>query len=154
MDVRVYAANLSLEQLVQVINALRPETPFAILERPDDLCFPAPDSLPAIEKWDKGWLFGKPLELRWEQRENGYYAVLTLVDALNPPVEFDKPLKSLPSGELHEYYMWSEEDHRVGRRLVYEALPPGGRAKLVIEEFRDPESAKLLFYRYVEMRRE
>ncbi len=154
MGARVYVADLSLAQLAQVISALRPDAPFAILERLDDLSFPAPNSLPAVEEWDKGWLFGPPLELRWERQGEVCHAVLTLADDHDAPAGFGEPVKSLPPGETHEYYLWGEEDHRVSRRLVYEALPPGGRARLAVEEFRDPESAELVFYRYVAMRRE
>jgi hypothetical protein len=154
MGAHVYAANLSLEQLAQAVTTLRPQAPFAILERLDNLSFPAQDILLSVKEWDKGWLFGRSLELRWEWQGDTSHAVLTMAEGHSAPAEFCGPVKVLPPGETREYYLWSEGDHRVGRRIKYEALSPGGRAKLVIEEFRDPQSAKLLFYRYLEMRRE
>lgn len=154
MSAQVYVADLSPEQLTRVATELRPEAPFAILERLDGLCFPARDVLPAVAEWDKGWLSGPALELRWERQGATFHAVLTVTDGHGALADFGEPVKALPPGETHEYYLWGENDHSVGRQLVYQALPPSGRAKLVVEEFRDQESAELLFYRYVEMRRE
>jgi hypothetical protein len=94
------------------------------------------------------------LELRWERQGVAFRAVLTLTDGRNAPDVFGEPSETLPTGEIHEYYLWGEDDPSIGRRLVYRALPPGGRAKLAVEEFRDSESHELLSYRYAGMRRE
>ncbi|MCZ7575157.1 MAG: hypothetical protein M5U01_41945 [Ardenticatenaceae bacterium] len=153
MGTRVYIANLTQEQLSEIASALRPGAPFAILERLDGLMFPATDVPLAIGEWEKGWLFGSALELRWEQQGSTFRAVLTLTDSQDAPADFGEPVETLPAGEIHEYYLWGEDDPSIGRQLVYRALPPGGRAKLVVEEFRDPDSAELLFYRYTGMRR-
>jgi hypothetical protein len=154
MGAKVYAADLSSERLAEIAAALRPEAPFAILERLTDLEFPASDTLPNVAEWDKGWLFGPALELRWEQQGPAFRAVLTLTDDRDAPDDFGEPGEVLPAGEICEYYLWGEDAPDIGRRLIYEALPSGGRAKLSVEEFRDPQSHALLFYRYVGMQRE
>jgi len=153
MGAKVYDTNLSAQRLTEVAAELRPEAPFAILERPDDLLFPAPEVLPAVGGWDKGWLFGPTLELRWERQGATFHVVLTLADSRDAPADFGEG-RILPDGEICEYYLWGEDDRRIGRQLAYRALPAGGRAKLAVEEFRDPESHELLFYRYAGMRRE
>jgi hypothetical protein len=154
MGAHVYATDLTPKRLIELLTELRPEAPFAILERIDGLEFPGPGALPNVAAWDKGWLFGPALELRWERRGPALRTVLTLPDGRQAGEEFGEPVESLPAGEMCEYYLWGEDDPSIGRRLNYQALAAGGRAKLVVEEFRDPESFVLLFYRYAGMRRE
>ncbi len=154
MEARVYTANLTLERLTKIVAELRPGARFAILERLDDLIFPAPDVLPSALEWEKGWLFGPALELRWEKQGATFHAIVTLTDGRAAPADFGEPVATLPPGETRKYYLWGEDNPSLGRQLVYRALPPGGRAVLVVEEFRDQDSAALLFYRYKSMRRE
>jgi len=154
MGARVFAAALTPDRLTEVATELRSDAPFAILERLDDLVFPASDVVPPVAEWDKGWLFGSTLELRWERQGAIFRATLTLTDERGAPSGFGEPVEALPDGEINEYYLWGEDDPSVGRQLKYQALPPGGRARLSVEEFRDRDSAELLFYRYVSMRRE
>jgi hypothetical protein len=156
MGARVFAAALTPDRLTEVATELRSDAPFAILERLDDLVFPASDVVPPVAEWDKGWLFGSTLELRWERQGTTFRVIFTLTDDRGAPSGFGEPIQTLPDGGISEndYYLWGEDDPSVGRQLIYRALPPGGRAKLVVQEFRDPDSAELLFYRYVCMRRE
>ena len=154
MGAKVYAADLTPDRLAKIATKLRLEAPFAILERIDDVEFPASDEQLAVGEWDKGWLFGPGLELRWERLGSVFRTVLTLTDDRDAPNDFGKPKETLPASEIRKYYLWGEDAPDIGRQLKYRALPAGGRAKLVIEEFRDPQSHALLFYRYVELRRE
>ncbi len=154
----VYVAELDGAGLAAVANWIRLQAPFAILENVDDICFPASDATPEMSHWDKGWLFGAGAELRWERRGEKYCTRLAIRRADEVPADLGEPVETFSAQTLdrHEraYYLWGQDTPALGRALVYEALSLGGRAQLDIEEFRDPASGVLLFYRYMGMRRE
>jgi len=64
-------------------------------------------------------------------------------------------VESLDGYERQEraYYLWGEEDTRIGRRMDYRAIPGKGRAQLVVAEFYD-ERGDLRHWRYVRFQRE
>jgi len=155
MSARVYVAALDAEELATLIAILRPQSPFAILERPDKVGFPSRSEIIVAAEWPVGRVFGKEMELYWEQKDVLYQTRLTCTDASLPPNGFEE---SLMLAGLEQdttwYYLWGEDDVAIGGRLDYSRIiPSSGRGQLGVTEYRD-QSGRLIFYHYIGLRRE
>jgi len=154
MAARIYAGMLTVEELKALVERLRPKAPYAVVERVDDIDFPASDEAINPAAWEEGRIFGPDLELHWVQEEERFRAVLTRED--NEGEKVLPEVGSLGPGykrEEHAYYLWGEKDTRIGRRMEYRAIPGKGRAQLVVAEFYD-ECGDLHHWRYVRLQRE
>jgi hypothetical protein len=154
MAARIYARVLTAEELQALVEKLRPHAPYAVLERVDDIDFPASDEAIDPTAWDEGRVFGSGLELHWSREGENFRTVLTREDSGDgeglPEVE---SLNEAYKREEHAYYLWGEEDTRIGRRMDYRAIPGKGRAQLVVAEFYD-ERSDLHHWRYIRFQRE
>jgi len=154
MVAKIYAGILTAEELRALVNKLRSQAPYAVLERVDDIDFPAGDEAIDPTIWDEGRVFGPGLELHWSREEENFRAVLTREDNGNgeglPEVE---SLNEVHKRQEYAYHLWSEEDTRIGRHMDYRAIPGKGRAQLVVAEFYD-ERGDLRHWRYVRFQRE
>jgi len=155
MSAKVYVATMDAEGLTVLIAALRPQVPFAILERPDQVGFPGESETIAAADWPVGRVFGKKVELYWEQEDSAYQTRLTYAGEATPPPEFREMLSlDVPEPEAIWYYLWGEDEVAIGGRLDYSRVIPGrGRGRLGVVEYRD-EAGRLVFYRYAGLRRE
>lgn len=154
----IYAGELTFEALQSVVDTYRPQAQFAILERIDDLAFPVPSSETVnVFRWPKGRLFAPLFELRWEQTNEAYRTIFTVEESGKnkglPPNGL--VLQQVDEMEIEDrrYYLWDETNHRLGRTLRYECVPGQGNVQLTVREYRD-ERGRLVFWRYVEMKRE
>ncbi len=158
MAARIYVGVLTAEELHTLVGKLRSHAPYAVLERVDDIDFPAGDEAIDPAAWDEGRIFGPDLELHWSQEGEQFRAVLTregdedsqeLLQKLSEVESLDEAYKR----QEHAYYLWGEEDTRIGRRMDYRAIPGKGHAQLVVAEFYD-EHGDLCHWRYVRFQRE
>jgi hypothetical protein len=155
MSERVFFGTLDLTGLQTRVEACRPQTRFAVLERIDAIDFPPPQEEPInVANWSKGRLFDEAFELRWEQIGQEYHVILSgsgdlsaLADGLS-----EQPLTPF-ADEVRAYYCWKETDARLGRTLNYRCVPGKGDVKLSVREFRD-ERGRLVFWRYLKMERD
>ncbi|HEB77290.1 MAG TPA: hypothetical protein ENI90_02040 [Methylothermaceae bacterium] len=155
MAARIYAGEVTADGLETLVENLRPQAPYAVLEKVDDVGFPAGSEAIDPAAWDEGHIFGPALELHWSCIGDDFRAVLTRED--------DGDGDGLPQVELleepgyerkeHAYYLWGEEDTRIGRKMEYHAIPGGGRVQLVVAEFYDG-AGELRHWRYVRLQRE
>ncbi len=155
MSARVYTGEWPLGELTASISRLRAEAPFAILERPDQVDFPSASEAIEPADWPQGRLFGAQIELYWECEGSEYKVRLTFDGESAPPVKLNQVL-ALDGAEPEPvwYYLWGEDEIAVGGRLRYSrAIPGKGRGQLGIAEYRD-EGGRLIFYRYLGLRRE
>jgi len=154
MAARIYADVLSSEKLRALVEKLRPKAPYAVVERVDDIDFPGSDEPIDPAAWEEGRIFGPDLELHWARKGERFRAVLTREDTEEG--ESLPEVESLDQGykrEEHAYYLWGEDDTRIGRRMDYRTIPGKGRAQLVVAEFYD-ERGDLCHWRYVRFQRE
>lgn len=155
MSAKVYVAALDAEELMTLIATLRPQAPFAILERPDKVDFPGRSETIAVADWPVGRVFGAEVELYWEQKDVAYHTRLACLDGSLPSDGFEEActLDGLEQ-ETAWCYLWGEDDVAIGGRLNYsQAIPGPGRGQLGVVEYRD-EAGRLVFYRYVGLKRE
>jgi len=153
MAAKVYAGVLTAEALRALVEQWRAQAPYAVLEQVDDIDFPTGDEPINPEAWDEGRIFGPGFEVRWLRDGTGFRTVLTRED--DGDGEGLPEVESLDGYERQEraYYLWGEEDTRIGRRMDYRAIPGKGRAQLVVAEFYD-ERGDLRHWRYVRFQRE
>ena len=154
MAAKIYAGVLTPEGLRALVERLRPKAPHAVLERVDDIGFPAGSETIEPSAWEEGRIFGPDMELRWAREGESFRAVLTREDGGDgeglPEVE---SLNETCERQEHAYYLWGEEDNRIGRKMEYRSIPGGGRAQLVVAEFYS-EAGELCHWRYVRFKRE
>lgn len=155
MSARVYASRVDAERLEQLLASLHPEVPFAIVEKLDEIDFPARDAAIDPQVWRQGRLFGPKAELRWEAQGEVFRVWLTKTDGTEPPQGFEER-RNLDGYEVERRdYLLRREGREVnlGRPLRYRALEPGeGPAYLIVEEFYD-QAGRLVYYRYAGMER-
>lgn len=153
MNRAVYTGELSEAQLTDLVTLLRPEAPHAVLERVDDIAFPGPADPLDPATWNEARIFGPGLELHWVRQGEGFRAVLTREDGRDGAGL--QQVESLTEYEREEYsyYLWGEDDRRIGRLLDYRSIPGTGRAQVVVAEFYD-DAAELRHWRYVRFKRE
>lgn len=153
MDPAIYTGDVTAEELSDLAAALRPEAPHTVVERVDSIGFPGPDEALQSVAWDEGCIFGAGLELRWARQETGFRAVLTREDDGDGfGLTAAESLAGYERRE-HTYYLWGEDDIRIGRQLRYGSIPDKGRAQLVVAEFYD-EAGELRHWRYIRFQRE
>ena len=149
----VYSGELDMGALQTVVDKLRSEARFGILENITDIDFPEPDqeNIP-VERWHKGRIFNECFELRWEQVNKTYRTVLAGEDRIKSPEglmacdTFDRPEQ--PS----MYFCWNETNPRLGRTLNYRCVPGEGEVQLSVYEYRD-DHGRLVFWRYTKLTR-
>ncbi|MDZ7360743.1 MAG: hypothetical protein ONB46_08465 [candidate division KSB1 bacterium] len=163
MKEEVYAADFDhVTPLNQAIATLREKARFAILERIDDIAFPKPaaESIDA-KKWTKGKLFDSQFELRWELLEGKYRTIFSTEGKVPPPDQLKDKKANLDSTAWDYtepwYFLWDENNNRLGRTLHYECLEPSAKddkrnVMLRVREYRN-ERGRLVFWRYIEMQR-
>lgn len=154
MALAVYCGTVTPDALGALVGTLRPGSPHCILERPDHIDFPAAAEPVEPAQWDEGRIFGLDFELHWARRGEEFRVALTRDDGGSG--EGLSPVSSLPPGldrEEHGYYLWGEDDARIGRGLEYRSIPGAGRAKLTVAEFYDG-AGQLRHWRYTGLGRE
>jgi len=153
MAARIYGGVLTPEELKALIGKVHPQAPYAVLERVDDIDFPAGDEAIDPAAWDEGRVFGSGFELHWSREGESFRALLTREDDGDgeglPEVESLEAYKR----QEYAYYLWGEEDTRIGRRMDYRAISGKGRAQLAVAEFYD-ERGDLRHWRYVQFKSE
>jgi len=148
MSPTIHAGDVTAEELNDLAETLRPDAPHSVVERVDRTSFPGPDEPLQPADWDEGRIFGTGIELHWARQGTDFWAVLTREDGGDSiglaPAE---PLTDYERFE-HAYFLWGEEDIRIGRQLEYGSIPGKGRAQLMVAEFYD-EAGELRHWRYV-----
>jgi len=154
VDVKVYVRQLGGASLARLLAVLRPLLPFAVLERVDDVGFPSSTEPLLPADWPQGRAFGPTMELCWERQGACFH---TLLICEQPPAARWAEHLDLSQCEAHRqlYYLWGPGNVALGRELEYRALPPGrGHPQLLVLEYCDPDTGRLVFAREVEMQRE
>ena len=153
MKDHVYSGELDMGALQTVVDKLRLDAEFGILENLTDIDFPTPNQeIIPVKRWSKGRIFNECFELRWEQLNGTYRTVLAGQDSISSPEgltacsTFDQP--QLPS----TYLCWNEKNPRLGRTLDYRCAPGEGEVQLFVYEYRD-DRGRLVFWRYTKLTR-
>ncbi len=151
---KVYTRDLDADSLARLLTSLRPRLPFAIVERVDQVRFPASDEVLDPVHWPTGRAFGPVQEIRWEPCPPGFRTLLICNRCPGAPWQEYLHLARCESA-ARLYYLWGPDNIALGRAPEYRALPAGqGRPQLVVIEYTDPGNGRLLLTRDVEMRRE
>ena len=156
MSERIFSGALDSAGLQALVDALRLQARFAILERIDAIDFPPPQNEPIdVAGWPKGRIFDEPFELRWEQVGSHYRVILAGTGDFPVPADglSEQTLPSVTEALPAYYYCWDETNPRLGRTLNYRCVPGQGDVKLFVREFRD-DHGRLVFWRYVRMERD
>jgi hypothetical protein len=154
MGAKVYAANLVAETLDSLVADLKAVAPYAILERLDRVKCPGLDEAWVAHEWASGRIFGEGLELCWESRGGVFHVVVCRDDGCVPAGLTECLDLDGYQSHVNYYYLWGEDEVRIGRRLEYCAIPGKGRPQLSVVEYRHRETGRLEFYRYADLRRE
>lgn len=151
---RAYTCDLDADSLSRLLTGLRPQLPFAIVERVDQMRFPASDEALDPTHWPAGRAFGPVQEICWEPGPAGFRTLLICNRCPGASWQEYLNLAHCESAE-RVYYLWGPDNIALGRAPQYRALPSGrGRPQLVVVEYNDPGNGRLLLTRDVEMRRE
>lgn len=145
---------LDTDSLARLLAGLRPRLPFAIVERVDQMRFPASDEALDPTHWPTGRAFGPVQEICWEPGPAGFR---TLLICNSYPGASWREYLHLAHCESAQrvYYLWGPDNIALGRSPEYRALPAGrGRPQLMVVEYTDSGNGRLLLTRDVEMRRE
>lgn len=155
MSDRVFAGTLDPAELQTLVETLRQQARFAIVERIDAIDFPPPQSEPInVEEWPQGCIFNEPFELRWEQIGQKYRVIWAGEGEMSTVQGALKEQElSYSASERLRYYCWNETNPRLGRTLDYRCVPGQGNVRLLVREFRD-DHGRLAFWRYVKMERD
>lgn len=154
MSVRVYSGVSEALTLQTAVDTLRSQAGYGIVENLTEIDFPPPkrESI-AVTRWPKGRIFCQAFELRWEQVDGVYRAIFVGEEGQEPPTGLTEEILEVHSFEDVQYCCWDENNPRLGRTLDYRCVPAKGNVKLVVREYRD-KHGQLIFWRYIEMRRE
>ena len=151
---KAYTRDLDADSLSRLLTGLRPRLPFAIVERVDQVRFPASNEALDPMRWPTGRAFGPVQEIRWEPCPPGFCTLLICNRCPDASWQEYLDLAHCESAE-RAYYLWGPDNIALGRAPEYRALPTGqGRPQLVVVEYTDPGNGRLLLTRDVEMRRE
>lgn len=153
MKERVFTGTLDVAALQALVDACRPQTRFAILERIDAIDFPPQSEPIGVGQWPKGRLFDESFELRWEQVGSAYRVILAGTGDFPAPDGLREQELLPATDEMQAYYCWDEKNARLGRTLDYRCVPGQGNVKLFVREFRD-DHGRLIFWRYCKMGRD
>lgn len=153
MNLQLYIGDLDGDGLTTLLTSLRPTAPYAILQRVDAIDFPAREETFDPTQWEEGRIFGPGLDFHWQRKSEAFRVVLTREDGGESG---GLALVPVPDGlrrEEHTYYLWGEDESRVGRSVRYRCLAGSGRPQLTVAEFYD-EDGRLYHWRYVAMGRQ
>lgn len=154
MNVQVYTGELDAPTLQTVLDALRSQAGYSIVESLTEIDFPPPDRESIdVALWPKGRVFCQAFELRWEQVNSVYRTVFAGEADQKPSTGLVEQTLEAYSSDSMEYYCWNETNPRLGRTLDYSCVPGQGNVKLLVREYRD-NHGRLVFWRYIEMKRE
>ncbi|HDQ73748.1 MAG TPA: hypothetical protein ENN19_16865 [Chloroflexi bacterium] len=154
MNVQVYTGELDALTLQTVLEAIRSQAGYSIVESLTETDFPPPDRESIdVTQWPKGRIFCQAFELRWEQVDGIYRTVFAGEADQRPPTGLVAQTLEAHSSDSMEYYCWNETNPRLGQTLDYRCVPGQGDVKLLVEEYRDGHG-RLVFWRYIEMKRE
>ena len=153
MATAIYAGEVNAETLIALIRELRIQAPHTVVESPAEISFPSPDDELDAPIWEHGRIFGEPLELRWCRQGDEFYVVLTCEDTNNINKADLMQIEILDTPEVNAYYLWGEDDVRIGRPIAYRSIAQGGRAQLVVAEHYD-STGDLHHWRYMYFKRE
>lgn len=169
-DIEVYIpekraqAKSEIGALEAAIKTLCNEAQYAIVENLTDIQFPSPaEWIVDLAQWPKGRLFSSNFELRWEKISDGYQAVFVREKDFTIPEQvaayFTHQVTEL--GQTFRlrretsFYLWPEEEPRLGRRLYYQCLDSRRddsrqNIKLIVRQYYD-QHGRLIFWRYKSM---
>ena len=84
MKDHVYSGELDMQTLQTVVDKLRLDSEFGILESVTDIEFPVPNQENiVVGEWNKGRIFNEIFEMRWEQLNGTYRTVLAGEDVVS-----------------------------------------------------------------------
>ncbi|MEW6399741.1 MAG: hypothetical protein AB1503_11365 [Bacillota bacterium] len=153
MDPAVYSGDIDADGLKSLIASLRPQAPYAVLQRVDAVGFPGAEEVFDPVEWEEGRIFGPGVELHWQRGSWGFRVALTREDGGEGAGLAPVPLPAHLRRQEHGYYLWGEDETRIGRSLRYLSLAGHGRPRLTVAEFYD-QNRELCHWRYVGMGRE
>jgi hypothetical protein len=158
MSLIVHAAQLDSAELTAVVDELwQDPEPRAILEGDTLVRLADGGELLVWGDWPRGRIFDERMELRWDDGDGRFEAILALTDGRPAPTAF-APVMALESGACVEhrewYYLWGEGDQAIGGRLRYSHTLPGeGRAQVGVARYTDA-TGRMVYHRYFALRRE
>lgn len=159
-----YAGYTSPALIREILTNCRGET--VIAENAVDLLVEtfAPDKAEnLLSAWEKGWIFGKELELRWE-KEGEEFHFRYIGGSRSLPVKDFKEINLFNAVErLRTYYLWGERteertdewiDLRIPRLLNYPVSGDSHCKRVVVDviEYWDRESNQLVLFRFAGLR--
>ncbi len=149
MSEQLWTADLTAEQLETWLKPPRNDAPFAIVERLDDLDFPASHEPIVLAVWQQGRIFGATFELKWEKQDVSYRVWLVGQQG----AEGFQTSGRLQDTRTEKFcsYLWGPDERRIARKMTYRAMPDGsGRPRLVRHQFRRADGV-LVYERFVRM---
>ena len=153
MKDHVYSGELDMPTLQTVVDKLRLDSEFAILESVTDIEFPVPNQENiVVGEWNKGRIFDEIFEMRWEQLNGTYRTVLAGEENIKSPEELTASDSFNRPEQPSIYFCWNETNPRLGRTLDYRCVPGKGEVQLSVYEYRD-DRGRLVFWRYTKLAR-
>ena len=153
MKDHVYSGELDMQTLQTVVNKLRLDSEFGILESVTDIEFPVPNQENiVVGEWNKGRIFNEIFEMRWEQLNGTYRTVLAGEENIKSPEELTASDSFNRPEQPSIYFCWNETNPRLGRTLDYRCVPGKGEVQLSVYEYRD-DRGRLVFWRYTKLTR-
>ena len=153
MKDHVYSGELDMQTLQTVVNKLRLDSEFGILESVTDIEFPVPNQENiVVGEWNKGRIFNEIFEMRWEQLNGTYRTVLAGEENIKSPEELTASDSFNRPEQPSIYFCWNETNPRLGRTLDYRCVPGKGEVQLSVYEYRD-DRGRLVFWRYTNLAR-
>ena len=153
MKDHVYSGELDMQTLQTVVDKLRLDSEFGILESVTDIEFPVPNQENiVVGEWNKGRIFNEIFEMRWEQLNGTYRTVLAGEERYKSPEELTATDSFNRPEQPSIYFCWNETNPRLGRTLDYRCVPGKGEVQLSVYEYRD-DRGRLVFWRYTNLAR-
>jgi len=151
---KVFSQKLTESELTALLAMQRARLPFAVVESPDAIAFPATNTPLLPAEWPQGKAFGDGSEVRWSFQGTSFH-ILWISNA--PPGEGWSEVLDLTPCQTRSwtYFMWSPNNVALGKPPDYQALPPGqGHPQILVEEYRDAANGAFVFARAIAMQRE
>ena len=153
MKDHVYSGELDMQTLQTVVDKLRLDSEFGILESVTDIEFPVPNQENiVVGEWNKGRIFNEIFDMRWEQLNGTYRTVLAGEERYKSPEELTASDSFNRPAQPSIYFCWNETNPRLGRTLDYRCVPGKGEVQLSVYEYRD-DRGRLVFWRYTNLAR-
>lgn len=158
-----YAGYISSVLMQEILMSCQGET--VIAENAVDLFIEAytPEKAENLLTWEKGWVFGKELELRWEKERDEFH-FRYIGGSRSLPVKDVRQIDLAQAVErLRSYYLWGERtedradewlDQRIPRLFNYPVSgnPKCNRVVLDLIEYWDQKNNQLLLFRFAGLR--